>query len=61
MALTEHGMIEIDARARTSVPGVYAAGDIAVSPQQVAIAMGSGHLAGTMVVLLIIWLIVNLL
>jgi thioredoxin reductase len=28
------------------VPGVYAAGDLAVAPQQVAIALGSGHLAG---------------
>jgi thioredoxin reductase len=28
------------------VAGVYAAGDLAVAPQQVAIALGSGHLAG---------------
>lgn len=37
----------MDAQARTSVPGVYAAGDLAVAPQQIAIALGSGHLAGT--------------
>jgi thioredoxin reductase len=36
----------VDGQARTSVPGVYAAGDLAVAPQQVAIALGSGHLAG---------------
>jgi thioredoxin reductase len=46
LALTEAGLVEVDARGRTSVPGVLAAGDLAVAPQQVAIAMGSGHLAG---------------
>jgi thioredoxin reductase len=46
LALTEGDFVEVDAEARTSVPGVYAAGDLAVAPQQVAIAMGSGHLAG---------------
>ena len=39
----------MDARARTSVPGAYAAGDLAVAPQRVAIALGSGHLAGIVV------------
>jgi len=46
LALTDAGLVAIDAQARTSVPGVYAAGDLAVAPQQVAIALGSGHLAG---------------
>jgi thioredoxin reductase len=46
LALTDDGLVEVDAQARTSVPGVFAAGDVAVAPQQVAIAMGSGHLAG---------------
>jgi thioredoxin reductase len=46
LALTEAGLVEVDAQMRTSVPGVYAAGDVAVAPQQVAIALGSGHLAG---------------
>jgi thioredoxin reductase len=46
LALTEHGLVEVDGLARTSVPGVYAAGDLAVAPQQAAIALGSGHLAG---------------
>ena len=46
LALTDIGLVAVDAQARTSVPGVYAAGDLAVAPQQVAIALGSGHLAG---------------
>ncbi len=46
LALTDLGFVEVDAQMRTSVPGVYAAGDLAVAPQQVAIALGSGHLAG---------------
>jgi thioredoxin reductase len=50
VALTEQGFVAVDGQARTSVPGVYAAGDLAIAPQQVAIAMGSGHLAGIMVV-----------
>jgi thioredoxin reductase len=50
LALTDQGLVEVDALARTSVPGVYAAGDLAVAPQQVAIAMGSGHLAGVIAV-----------
>ena len=50
LALTEKGLVAIDALGRTSVPGVYAAGDVAVAPQQVAIALGSGHLAGVVAV-----------
>jgi thioredoxin reductase len=46
LALTDLGLVEVDALGRTSVPGVYAAGDLAVAPQQVAIALGSGHLVG---------------
>jgi thioredoxin reductase len=46
LALTDAGLVAVDGQARTSVPGVYAAGDLAVAPQQVAIALGSGHLAG---------------
>jgi thioredoxin reductase len=50
LELTEQGLVAVDGLARTSVPGVYAAGDVAVAPQQAAIALGSGHLAGVVVV-----------
>jgi thioredoxin reductase len=46
LELTDEGLVAVDGQARASVPGVYAAGDLAVAPQQVAIALGSGHLAG---------------
>lgn len=46
LAFNDAGLLETDAHGRTSLPGVYAAGDVAVGPQQVAIAMGSGHKAG---------------
>jgi len=46
LELTDQGLVAVDAQTRTSLPGVYAAGDIAVAPQQVAIAIGNGHLAG---------------
>jgi thioredoxin reductase len=46
LELTDDGLVAIDGLAHTSLPGVYAAGDLAVAPQQVAIALGSGHLAG---------------
>jgi thioredoxin reductase len=46
LELTDNGLVAVDAFAHTSVPGVYAAGDLAVAPQQVAVALGSGHLAG---------------
>jgi thioredoxin reductase len=50
LELTDAGFVAVDGVLRTSVPGVYAAGDLAVGPQQVAIALGSGHLAGIAVV-----------
>jgi thioredoxin reductase len=50
LELTDDGLVSIDATGQTSVPGVYAAGDLAVAPQQVAIAAGSGHMAGIAVV-----------
>jgi thioredoxin reductase len=50
LALTDHDFVAIDAFGRASVPGVYAAGDLAVAPQQVAVALGSGHLAGVVAV-----------
>jgi thioredoxin reductase len=50
LELTEEGLIAVDELGHTSVPGVYAAGDVAVAPQQVPIAMASGHLAGIVAV-----------
>lgn len=50
LALTDDGLVAVDGQGRTSMPGVYAAGDLAVAPQQVAIALGSGHLAGIAVI-----------
>ena len=48
--LTDDGFVVIDATGGTTVPGVYAAGDVAQVPAQVAIALGSGHLAALAVV-----------
>lgn len=47
---TEMGALAVDAQQRTSVPFLYAAGDVSGVPPQVAIAAGSGHLAGTVAV-----------
>lgn len=46
LELSDDGFVAVDAEMHTSVPRVYAAGDVAVAPQQVAIAIGSGHTAG---------------
>jgi thioredoxin reductase (NADPH) len=50
LELTDDGLVSIDSTGQSSLPGVYAAGDLAVAPQQVAIAAGSGHMAGLAVV-----------
>lgn len=42
--------VEIDMQHRTSVPGVYAAGDITVGPPSVSRAIAQGALAGAMIV-----------
>jgi alkyl hydroperoxide reductase subunit F len=43
VALSPRGEIEVDARGRTSVPGVFAAGDATTTPyKQIIIAMGDG-------------------
>jgi DNA-binding SARP family transcriptional activator len=39
-------LVEVDDQTRTSVPGVYAAGEIAVAPKQMAATGGNGHLGG---------------
>ncbi|MGE5622589.1 MAG: FAD-dependent oxidoreductase, partial [Bacillota bacterium] len=46
VALSSRGEIEIDAHGRTSVPGVFAAGDATTVPyKQIVIAMGEGSKA----------------
>ncbi len=41
--LSDRGEIEIDARGQTSMPGVFAAGDVTTTPyKQIIIAMGAG-------------------
>lgn len=42
---TEHGVIKVDRQMRTSLPGVFAAGDCTGGPLQVAKAVGEGHVA----------------
>jgi NADH-dependent peroxiredoxin subunit F len=45
--LSERGEIVIDDRGRTSVPGVFAAGDCTTVPfKQIVIALGAGATAG---------------
>ncbi len=46
VALSKRGEIEVDAHGRTSVPGVFAAGDATTTPyKQIIIAMGEGSKA----------------
>ncbi len=43
VALSRHGEIEVDARGQTSIPGVFAAGDVTTVPyKQIVIAVGEG-------------------
>lgn len=43
LELTQFGEIVVDAKGRTSVPGIYAAGDVTTTPyKQIVIAMGEG-------------------
>ena len=43
LTLSSRGEIEVDARGQTSVPGVFAAGDVTTAPyKQIIIAMGEG-------------------
>ena len=47
LALSKHGEIEIDAKGQTSIPGVFAAGDVTTVPyKQIVIAVGAGATAG---------------
>ena len=46
LALSPRGEIEVDARGQTSLPGVFAAGDVTTVPyKQIVIAMGEGSKA----------------
>ena len=45
--LSEDGCIGVDARQRTSVPGIYAAGDVVIGLDQISHAMGGGGVAAT--------------
>jgi len=43
VALSRHGEIEVDSHGRTSIPGVFAAGDVTTVPyKQIVIAVGEG-------------------
>jgi len=43
LALSKYGEIEVDARGQTSLPGVFAAGDVTTVPfKQIVIAIGEG-------------------
>ena len=47
LALSQRGEIEVDAHGKTSVAGVFAAGDVTTVPyKQIVIAMGAGATAG---------------
>ena len=45
--LNEQGCIGVDAHQRTSVPGLYAAGDVVIGLDQISHAMGHGGVAAT--------------
>ncbi len=45
--LGEYGCITVDSHQRTSVPGLYAAGDVVIGLDQIAHAMGEGGVAAT--------------
>ena len=49
LELDEAGAVVVDDFARTSVPGVFAAGDVAATMAQVAAAMGEGGKAGALI------------
>jgi len=46
-ALSEDGNIAVDSHQRTSVPGLYAAGDVVIGLDQISHAMGEGGVAAT--------------
>jgi thioredoxin reductase (NADPH) len=46
-ALSDSGCVLVDAHQRTSVPGLYAAGDVVIGLDQISHAMGEGGVAAT--------------
>lgn len=46
-AMSEAGCLEVDTHQRTSVPGLYAAGDVVLGLDQISHAMGGGGVAAT--------------
>jgi thioredoxin reductase len=48
LALDAHGYVQVDEHRRTSVPGLYAAGDLATPMQSAAGAVAAGALAAAM-------------
>jgi thioredoxin reductase (NADPH) len=46
-ALADEGCIKVDAHQRTSVPGLYAAGDVVSGLDQISHAMGEAGVAAT--------------
>ncbi len=46
-SLTEEGCIRVDAHQRTSIPGLYAAGDVVIGLDQISHAMGEAGVAAT--------------
>ena len=46
-ALNDQGCIGVDSHQRTSVPGLYAAGDVVIGLDQISHAMGDGGVAAT--------------
>ena len=46
---SESGCIVVDSHQRTSVPGLYAAGDVVLGLDQISHAMGEGGVAATMI------------
>ncbi len=48
-ALDETGRITVDEHQKTSIPGVFAAGDVVRGLNQISVAMGQGAIAATAV------------
>lgn len=48
-ALTDHGLLKVDALQQTTVPGIYAAGDNSNQARAVAVSVSAGSMAGAAV------------